>query len=50
MSSQAATGTIPAKRAALTDLDGPPVLRQTRDMPLFCNADGVHPPKANLWG
>jgi L-Ala-D/L-Glu epimerase len=39
-----------AQGAEWTDLDGPLLLSEDRDTPLFYDAKGVHPPDANLWG
>ena len=39
-----------AQGAAWTDLDGPLLLAEDRPHPLRYNAEGVHPPDANLWG
>jgi L-Ala-D/L-Glu epimerase len=39
-----------AQGADWTDLDGPLLLSEDRDTPLFYDAKGVHPPDANLWG
>lgn len=39
-----------AQGAAWTDLDGPLLLAEDRDHPLQYDAQGVHPPNANLWG
>jgi L-alanine-DL-glutamate epimerase-like enolase superfamily enzyme len=39
-----------AQGAAWTDLDGPLLLSEDRAHPLHYDADGVHPPDANLWG
>jgi L-Ala-D/L-Glu epimerase len=39
-----------AQGAAFTDLDGPLLLAEDRDNPLLYDAQGVHPPAANLWG
>jgi L-Ala-D/L-Glu epimerase len=36
--------------AEWTDLDGPLLLAEDRPQPLRYDADGVHPPDANLWG
>jgi L-Ala-D/L-Glu epimerase len=39
-----------AQGAAFTDLDGPLLLAEDREDPLLYDAQGVHPPAANLWG
>ncbi len=39
-----------AQGATVTDLDGPLLLAEDRDPPLFYDEDGVHPPVAALWG
>jgi L-alanine-DL-glutamate epimerase-like enolase superfamily enzyme len=39
-----------AQGAEWTDLDGPLLLSEDRAHPLHYDADGVHPPDANLWG
>ena len=39
-----------AQGAAWTDLDGPLLLSEDRPHPLRYDAEGVHPPAANLWG
>lgn len=39
-----------AQGAAWTDLDGPLLLSEDRPHPLRYDAEGVHPPDANLWG
>lgn len=39
-----------AQGASWTDLDGPLLLAEDRDHPLQYDAQGVHPPNANLWG
>ncbi|WP_149588776.1 N-acetyl-D-Glu racemase DgcA [Tabrizicola flagellatus] len=39
-----------AQGAAWTDLDGPLLLAEDRPYPLRYDAEGVHPPDANLWG
>ncbi len=39
-----------AQGADWTDLDGPLLLAEDRDHPLLYDAQGVHPPVANLWG
>jgi hypothetical protein len=39
-----------AQGAAITDLDGPLLLAEDRDMPLVFDEAGVHPSDASLWG
>jgi hypothetical protein len=39
-----------AQGAMITDLDGPLLLAEDRDTPLFYDEEGVHPPDAKLWG
>ncbi len=39
-----------AQGADWTDLDGPLLLAEDRENPLRYDAEGVHPPDANLWG
>jgi L-Ala-D/L-Glu epimerase len=39
-----------AQGAAFTDLDGPLLLAEDREDPLLYDAQGIHPPAANLWG
>lgn len=39
-----------AQGAEWTDLDGPLLLAEDRPHPLHYDAEGVHPPDANLWG
>ncbi len=45
-----APATLVAQGAAVTDLDGPLLLAEDRDNALNFDAEGVHPPKAALWG
>jgi len=45
-----APATLLAQGVAVTDLDGPLLLAEDRDVPLQFDEDGVHPPKADLWG
>ena len=45
-----APATLAAQGAAVTDLDGPLLLAEDREEPLLFDAQGVHPPKAALWG
>jgi L-alanine-DL-glutamate epimerase-like enolase superfamily enzyme len=45
-----APATLLAQGVAFTDLDGPLLLAEDRDRPLHFDTDGVHPPKAELWG
>jgi L-alanine-DL-glutamate epimerase-like enolase superfamily enzyme len=39
-----------AQRAMVTDLDGPLLLSEDREVTMEYDAAGVHPPKAELWG
>jgi L-alanine-DL-glutamate epimerase-like enolase superfamily enzyme len=45
-----APAVLMAQGAEWTDLDGPLLLSEDRAHPLHYDADGVHPPEANLWG
>ena len=45
-----APATILAQGVAFTDLDGPLLLAEDRDVPLEFDEKGVHPPAAALWG
>jgi len=45
-----APATLVAQGAAVTDLDGPLLMAKDRENGLTYDADGVHPPKAALWG
>ncbi|WP_368186431.1 N-acetyl-D-Glu racemase DgcA [Aestuariibius sp. HNIBRBA575] len=45
-----APATLIAQGVAVTDLDGPLLLAEDRDNALNFDAEGVHPPKAALWG
>ncbi|SCZ49225.1 N-acetyl-D-Glu racemase DgcA [Epibacterium ulvae] len=45
-----APATLIAQGMLVTDLDGPLLLAEDRDVPLTFDTDGVHPPKAELWG
>lgn len=45
-----APATLIAQGAAFTDLDGPLLLAQDRDHGLLYDAQGIHPPTAQLWG
>ena len=45
-----APATLVAQGAMMTDLDGPLLLAEDRDVPLVFDEDGVHPPSAALWG
>ncbi len=45
-----APATLLAQGVAFTDLDGPLLLAEDRKNPLAYDAQGVHPPSANLWG
>ena len=39
-----------AQGAAIVDLDGPLLLAEDRDTPLEYDAEGLHPPRPELWG
>ncbi|GAA6180332.1 dipeptide epimerase [Shimia sp. NS0008-38b] len=45
-----APATLLAQGAMVTDLDGPLLLAEDRKVPLEFDENGVHPPKAVLWG
>ncbi|MDO6797564.1 N-acetyl-D-Glu racemase DgcA [Shimia thalassica] len=45
-----APATLVAQGAVVTDLDGPLLLAEDRETRLLFDAEGVHPPKAALWG
>ena len=45
-----APATLVAQGAMVTDLDGPLLLAEDRDVPLDYDGAGVHPPRAALWG
>lgn len=45
-----APATLVAQGAMITDLDGPLLLAEDRDVALKFDAAGVHPPEAELWG
>lgn len=45
-----APATLVAQGAAVTDLDGPLLMKQDRPHGLKFDAAGVHPPAAELWG
>lgn len=45
-----APATLLAQGVAFTDLDGPLLLAEDREIPLFYDAAGVHPPTPPLWG
>ena len=45
-----APATLVAQGGVVTDLDGPLLLAEDREEPLHFDQDGVHPPKAALWG
>ncbi len=45
-----APATLIAQGVAYTDLDGPLLLREDRDVPLVFDDAGVHAPSAALWG
>ncbi|MEM6306704.1 MAG: N-acetyl-D-Glu racemase DgcA [Pseudomonadota bacterium] len=45
-----APATLVAQGAGFTDLDGPLLLAEDRDVPLQFDDAGVHPPRPELWG
>jgi len=45
-----APATLVAQGAVVTDLDGPLLLAEDREVPLQFDAEGVHPPAPELWG
>ena len=45
-----APAVLVAQGVQYTDLDGPLLLAEDRDPPLFYDAEGVHPPAPELWG
>ncbi|MGB8815512.1 MAG: N-acetyl-D-Glu racemase DgcA [Paracoccaceae bacterium] len=45
-----APATLVAQSCAYVDLDGPLLLAEDRENPLFYDKAGVHPPSAALWG
>ncbi|UWQ14013.1 dipeptide epimerase [Aliiroseovarius sp. M344] len=45
-----APATLVAQGAMVTDLDGPLLLAEDRDTPMFYDEKGIHPPDASLWG
>ncbi len=45
-----APAVLVAQGADFTDLDGPLLLAEDRETPLFYDNAGVHPPSAELWG
>ena len=45
-----APAVLVAQGASVVDLDGPLLLAEDRAVPLVYDADGVHPPVAELWG
>ena len=45
-----APSTLISQGAMITDLDGPLLLAEDRDIPLIYDEQGVHPPDAALWG
>ena len=45
-----APATLIAQGVAITDLDGPLLLAEDRPQPLHYDAQGVHPPRPELWG
>ncbi|MCD9148070.1 N-acetyl-D-Glu racemase DgcA [Pseudophaeobacter flagellatus] len=45
-----APATLLAQGVLVTDLDGPLLLAEDREVPLKFDAEGVHPPQTALWG
>jgi L-alanine-DL-glutamate epimerase-like enolase superfamily enzyme len=45
-----APAVLVAQGAVVTDLDGPLLLAEDREVPLVFDEEGVHPPAAALWG
>ncbi|SIT09461.1 L-alanine-DL-glutamate epimerase [Roseivivax lentus] len=45
-----APAVLVAQGALVTDLDGPLLLAEDRDLPLLFDEHGVHPPEPGLWG
>jgi L-alanine-DL-glutamate epimerase-like enolase superfamily enzyme len=45
-----APAVLVAQGAAIVDLDGPLLLAEDRDTPLEYDAQGLHPPRPELWG
>lgn len=45
-----APATLVAQNVMVTDLDGPLLLAEDREVPLMFNTAGVHPPAPKLWG
>ena len=45
-----APATLISQGAMITDLDGPLLLAEDRDIPLIYDEQGVHPPESALWG
>lgn len=45
-----APAVLVAQGAAVVDLDGPLLLGEDRENPLYFDAQGVHPSEQNLWG
>ena len=45
-----APAVLAAQGAEVVDLDGPLLLAEDRDPPLFYDAEGVHPSTPALWG
>jgi hypothetical protein len=42
--------TVTAHSAAFVDLDAALLLAEDRDETMYCDANGIHPPKVVLWG
>ncbi|MHA1127903.1 MAG: dipeptide epimerase, partial [Alphaproteobacteria bacterium] len=45
-----APAVLVAQGVEFTDLDGPLLLAEDREVPLHYDENGVHPPRAELWG
>lgn len=45
-----APAVLVAQGAAIVDLDGPLLLAEDRETPLEYDAEGIHPPRPELWG
>lgn len=45
-----APATLIAQGAAFVDLDGPLLLTEDREVAMYYDANGIHPPAAALWG
>jgi len=45
-----APAVLVAQGVEFTDLDGPLLLAEDREAPLYYDENGVHPPQAELWG